>query len=54
VLPIPKVYQVHLETKHVELPEFKTELIPMVKFAQFHLIIMKRTSRFETAAYPRN
>ncbi|MFN8943874.1 MAG: ATP-binding protein [Pseudobdellovibrionaceae bacterium] len=34
VLPIPRYYQVHLGKKHTEFPEYKTEIIPLTKFAQ--------------------
>lgn len=34
-LPIPKYYQVHLGNKHVELKEYKTEIIPFLQFAKF-------------------
>lgn len=34
VLPIPKYYQVHLGTKHSELSDYKTEIIPFAQFAR--------------------
>jgi hypothetical protein len=34
VLPIPRYYQVHLGTKHSEISEYKTEIIPLLKFAE--------------------
>lgn len=33
-LPIPKYYQVHLGKKHVEIPQFKAEIIPLTQFAK--------------------